>query len=335
MPFLRSPPSRRSLVLSKIRRRSHCFSASRYQRYRQGKLVNLLTDKSGDFQAQDLPPGRYEIQVSKAGFQRKLISDVALGARQHLRIDVDLAVGTAKQEITVDAGNEGAIETETASIASTLDSQSVMNLPANFRASGSTSPLNLVQALPGVQPDTAAGTNSPTANGTPSVSFSVQGGQPFQTETSVDGISTQNVSNNTPLSDAFPSAESIAEMRVEGVNNNAEFGQAGEITTVTKSGANQVHGSAFWYAQNRAFDAVAFGTPIDPATGKAEKPEKIGNDFGGSIGGPSDSPPLQWARQNLLLRHLRRIPFSQADDDQKPCANPTNAARRFQPGSPP
>ena len=125
-----------------------------------------------------------------------------------------------------------------------------------------------------MQPDTAAGTNSPTANGTPSVSFSVQGGQPFQTETSVDGISTQTISNNTPLSDAFPSTESIAEMRVEGVNNNAEFGQAGEITTVTKSGTNQLHGSAFWYAQNRAFDAVAFGTPIDPATGKAEKPER-------------------------------------------------------------
>jgi Carboxypeptidase regulatory-like domain len=267
----------------------------------KGNSSTLLTDKSGDFQAQDLPPGRYEIQVSKAGFQSKLISDVALGARQHLRIDVDLAVGTAKQEITVDAANEGAIETETASIASTLDSQSVMNLPANFRASGSTSPLNLVQALPGVQPDTAAGTNSPTANGTPSVSFSVQGGQPFQTETSVDGISTQNVSNNTPLSDAFPSAESIAEMRVEGVNNNAEFGQAGEITTVTKSGANQVHGSAFWYAQNRAFDAVAFGTPIDPATGKAEKPEKIGNDFGGSIGGPVVIPHLYNGRDKTFF----------------------------------
>ncbi|WP_216841024.1 TonB-dependent receptor [Acidobacterium sp. S8] len=244
-----------------------------------GRSANYASDNSGDFQAPDLSPGRYEVRVSKAGFQSKLISDLTLAARQQLRVDVTLAVGAAQQEVTVDAGTVGAIETETPSIASTLNTQSVMSLPSNYRASGSTSPLNMVQALPGVQSD----------NG---LNFSVQGGQPFQTETSVDGISTQNVTSNTPLSDAFPSTESIAEMRVDGVSNNAEFGQAGEITTVTKGGTNQLHGSLFWYHQNRAFDAVAYGTPVDPATGKVERPEKIGNDFGASAGGPLDIPNL-------------------------------------------
>ena len=244
-----------------------------------GRSANYATDAGGDFQAPDLSPGRYEVQVTKAGFQSKLISDVTLAARQQLRVDVTLAVGAMQQEVMVDAGTAGAIETETPSIASTLNTQSVMSLPSNYRASGSTSPLNLVQALPGVQSD----------NG---LNFSVQGGQPFQTETSVDGISTQNVTSNTPLSDAFPSTESIAEMRVDGVSNNAEFGQAGEITTVTKGGTNQLHGSLFWYHQNRAFDAVAYGTPVDPATGKIERPEKIGNDFGASAGGPLNIPHL-------------------------------------------
>lgn len=244
-----------------------------------GRSANYTTDASGDFQAPDLSPGSYKVQVTKAGFQSKLISDLSLAARQQLRVDVTLAVGAAQQEVTVDASAAGAIETETPSIASTLNTQSVMSLPANYRASGSTSPLNLVQALPGVQSD----------NG---LNFSVQGGQPFQTETSVDGISTQNVTSNTPLSDAFPSTESIGEMRVDGVNNNAEFGQAGEITTVTKGGTNQLHGSLFWYHQNRALDAVAYGTPVDPVTGKVERPEKIGNDFGASAGGPLDIPHL-------------------------------------------
>jgi Carboxypeptidase regulatory-like domain/TonB dependent receptor len=258
----------------------------------QGTSSTYFTDHSGNFQAQNLEPGKYKVVVSKGGFQKRLISDLALSARQHLRIDVDLSLSATQQEITVDASSAGAIETETASIASSLDSQSVMNLPANFRASGSTSPLNLIQVLPGVQPDTGPGTTTPTANGSPTVNFSVQGGQPFQTESSVDGVSTQNVTNNTPLSDAFPSAESIAEIRVDGVSNNAEFGQAGEITTVTKSGTNQLHGALFWYAQNRALDAVAYGTPINPATGHAEKPEKIGNDFGASAGGPVVIPHL-------------------------------------------
>ena len=258
----------------------------------KGTSASYTTDASGNFQAQDLPPGKYKLEVTKAGFQSKVVESLELTARQELRIDVNLEVGSTVQGVTVYAGAAGAIETETSSIAATLNTQSVMNLPANFRASGSTSPLNLIQALPGVQPDTGPGTTTPIANGSPNINFSVQGGLPFQTETSVDGISTQNVRNNTPLSDAFPSADSIAEIRVDGVNNNAEFGQAGEVTTVTKGGGNQVHGGLFWYHQNRALDSVAFGAPINPVTGQAEKPQKIGNDFGASVGGPVVIPHL-------------------------------------------
>jgi hypothetical protein len=243
-----------------------------------GSSATYATDANGTFQAPDLPPGKYQVQVSGLGFQRKTVSELNLTARQQMRVDVTLTVGGAQQEITVDASTAGAIETETPSIASTLDTQNVMSLPANYRASGSTSPLNLVQALPGVQSD----------NG---LNFSVQGSQPFQTETSVDGISTQNTTSNTPLSDAFPSAESISEIRVDGVSNNAEFGQPGEITTISKSGTNRIHGSLFWYHQNRALDAIAYGTAPD-ANGKPIKPQKIGNDFGVSIGGPVMLPHL-------------------------------------------
>ena len=249
--------------------------------------ASYITDASGSFQALELPPGKYQVQVTKPGFQRKMISELGLAARQQMRIDVTLSVGTAQQEVTVDASTAGAIETETPSIASTLDTKSVMSLPANYRASGSTSPLNLVQALPGVQSD----------NG---LNFSVQGAQPFQTETSVDGISTQNTTTNTPLSDAFPSAESIAEIRVDGVSNNAEFGQPGEITTISKSGTNRLHGSVFWYHQNRALDAIAYGTALD-ANGKPIKPQKIGNDFGVSVGGPVVIPHLYNGRDKTFF----------------------------------
>ncbi|MGO8792870.1 MAG: carboxypeptidase regulatory-like domain-containing protein [Terriglobia bacterium] len=258
----------------------------------KGTSASYTTGASGNYQAQDLPPGKYKMEVTKAGFQSKMIEGLVLTARQELRIDVNLEVGATVQQVTVNAATAGAIETETASIAATLNTQSVMSLPANFRASGSTSPLNLIQTLPGVQPDTGPGTTTPIANGSPTINFSVQGGLPFQTETSVDGISTQNVRNNTPLSDAFPSTDSVAEIRVDGVNNNAEFGQAGEVTTVTKGGTNQVHGGLFWYHQNRALDSVAYGTPINPVTGQAEKPQKIGNDFGVSLGGPVDIPNI-------------------------------------------
>jgi hypothetical protein len=244
-----------------------------------GIATTYATDASGNYQAADLSAGVYKVWVTRAGFQGTLISDLSLAARQQMRVDVTLNVGSAEEEVRVDASAAGAIETETPSIAASLSTESVVQLPANTRASGSTSPLNIVQALPGVQSD----------NG---LNFSVQGGLPFQSETSVDGISTQNVTSNAPLSDAFPSSESIAEIRVDGVSNNAEFGPVGQITTVSKSGTNDLHGSLFWYHQNRAFDAVGYGTPVDPATGKVLRPQKIGNDFGASAGGPVVLPHI-------------------------------------------
>jgi hypothetical protein len=106
---------------------------------------------------------------------------------------------------------------------------------------------------------------------------SYQVGLPSQTQISLDGISTVSAASNSPLGQLFPSAESIAEMRVQGVGNNAEFGQVGDITTTSRGGSNSFHGSAYDYLQNRAFDATAFGA--------VSKPQKTANDFGGSLGG--------------------------------------------------
>src|SRR5690348_14414278 len=66
-------------------------------------------------------------------------------------------------------------------------------------------------------------------------------------------------------------------MKVQGVGNNAEFGQVGDITTTSRGGSNEFHGNAFDYLQNRAFDATSFGA--------VSKPQKTANDFGGSLGG--------------------------------------------------
>jgi len=258
-----------------------------------GASSTLRTDAGGNYQALELTPGVYKVQVSKEGFETQLTEGLQLDARQQLRADVTLAVGKARQEVVVNAEFAGAIETESASISASLSGQNVSNLPVNYYGSGGTSPLNIIQALPGVQSDTASGTASPSANGTTSMNFSVQGGQPSQTEASVDGISTQNVRYNTPLADAFPSAESISEMRVDGVNNNAEFGQAGEITAVSKSGMNQYHGAAFWHFQNSALDAMTFG--------ETTKPQKNGNDFGVSAGGPATIPHLYKGRDRTFF----------------------------------
>ena len=245
----------------------------------EGTSQQTTTDTNGNYQILNEKPAHYSVEVSHAGFETKTMTQLQLIARQQLRVDVTLNLGTTTQSVTVES-NAGVITTDTPAISSSFNGNELLDLPANTRANGSTSPYQIISALPGIQSD----------NGS---SFSIQGGLPSQSESSVDGISTTNVTGNSPLREAFPSIESIAEIRVDGVGNAAEFGQPGEITTVSKSGTNQLHGGLFWYHQNRALDATAYGTQ--------EKPQKVANDFGVSAGGPVVIPRLYNGRNRSFF----------------------------------
>jgi hypothetical protein len=242
----------------------------RLQNLDENTTREVKTAADVNYEALNLKPATYRITATHPGFQAFSATDLQLAARQTMRVDATLQVGQLEQTVTVEAA-AGVIASETQTIASNLDTLKVLNLPANFRASGSTSPYRLIGTLPGVQSD----------NGD---AFSIQGALPAQSQASVDGITTQHPRNNNPMREAFPSAESIAEIKVQGVGNNAEYGGVGDITTISKSGTNQFHGSAFWYHQNRALDAKAYGS--------VTKPQKVANDFGFSLGGPVRIPKL-------------------------------------------
>ncbi len=256
---------------------------------------SVRSGADGSYTAPNLDPGTYDVDVVLSGFATKANHNVLLAARQQLRVDVALAPATVNETVQVDASYAGTIQTDNASISAALSPRDVLDLPANYRGAGSTSPLNVIQTLPGVQPDSGSYPPQPSSSPNPSIKFSIQGGLPSQSETTVDGISAQNQTSNNIQADAFPSAESIAEIRVDGVNNNAEYGQPGEITTITKAGTNQLHGSAFWYFQNQGFDAIPFGSNA------ANKPHKVANDFGGSVGGPVVIPHLYNGRDKTFF----------------------------------
>ena len=245
----------------------------------EGTSQNTTTNANGDYQVLNEKPAHYSVEVIHQGFDKKTVTQLQLIARQELRVDITLNLGRTTESVTVQS-TAGVITTDTPAIASSFDSRKLLDLPANTRANGSTSPYQLISALPGVQSD----------NGS---NFSIQGGLPSQSESSVDGISTTDATGNNPLTEAFPSIESIAEIRVDGVGNAPEFGQPGEITTVSKSGTNALHGDLFWYQQNRALDATAYGTQV--------KPQKIGNDFGVSAGGPVVIPHLYNGRNKSFF----------------------------------
>jgi hypothetical protein len=232
----------------------------------QGENVSrtVLTDAQGNFEALNLNAGTYAVSAEASGFKTFKTTDLQLMARQTLRVNVTLELGQVTETVNV-TGAGAVVTTDTATIASSLGTQQVLNLPINYRGSGSTSPLRVLAYQPGVQSDNGYG-------------YAVQGALPSQTEVSLDGISTVSVASNGPLTQLFPSADGIAEMKVQAVGNNAEFAQVGDITTTSRAGTNAYHGAVFDYLQNRAIDATAFGA--------TSKPQKTANDFGGNLGGP-------------------------------------------------
>ncbi len=225
--------------------------------------ITVQTDAQGNYEAPNLKAGTYQVSVEAAGFKVFQASGLPLAARQVVRVNAVLEVGAVSESVQVQA-LAPVITTDTQTITAALDNRAVLNLPLNYRGAGSTSPYRVLAFLPGVQSDDG-------------FNLSVQGAIPAQSEYTIDGISTVSVTGHSPLTEVYPSAEGIAEMKVQGVGGNAEFGQIGDVTTTTRGGSNNFHGSLFEYMQNRAFDATAFGA--------TSKPQKTANTFGGSLGG--------------------------------------------------
>src|SRR5713101_1066001 len=234
----------------------------------QGENISreVRTDAQGNYQAENVKAGLYTVTVRATGFREVTTKDIVVAARQTVRADVKLVMGTAAEQVTVEARPE-LINTESHSISSSFDSNEVLELPANYRGAGSTSPYSLLAFLPGVTGD--GGGN-----------ITVQGAGTNQVEYSMDGISTVDIRFSGPQREMFISAESIAEMRVQGSGGGAEYGNPADITTTSKSGTTVFHGSVFEYFQNAALDATRMTVP------QLTKPAKSANTFGGSIGGP-------------------------------------------------
>jgi hypothetical protein len=228
-----------------------------------------ISAQDGTFEFQNVKPGHYRIDAHKEGFADASAPDLALDARQDLRVTLTFAVASQSQTVEVSA-TATQVNTENGTLSATLQNEAISQLPLNARAV-STSPLAALQLSPEVQYD---------AQG----NISVGGATSSMLGYSVDGISTANVRQNGALQDAYPSSEGIEELKVTAFNNNAEFAQVGDVTFTTKNGTNHYHGSLFEYLQNDVFDA----RPLN----FSEKAPKMFNTFGGSLGGPLEIPKL-------------------------------------------
>jgi hypothetical protein len=236
------------------------------------------SNTSGEFVFENLKAGHYKVTVHKEGFTDSLVPSATLEARQELRLPITLAVTATTTTVEVTAG-EALINTENGTIDNTISNVEINQLPMNTR-SVSSSPLAALAASPEVTRDSQG-------------NIAVGGDTAAQTGFSVDGISTANIRYNGALQDTYPSLESIDEMKVTAFDNNAEFAQMGDVTFTTKSGTNQLHGSAFEYFQNSDLDATVLNFPV--------KAPRTFNTFGGSFGGPIVLPGWNGKKRNTFF----------------------------------
>ena len=223
----------------------------------------------GHYEFLNLTQGRYQVAVEASGFNKRASEPFPVAARQTVRIDIELQTAGRSEEVTV-SGAAPLINTENPTISGSKTNRELQQLPFTFRTSN-TSPVDTIAVLPEVQ------------KGSTQSDFSLSGGQVYQNEVSVDGISTTNVRRNG-IGDGgrnvFPSVEGIEEIRVSSINNNAEFAQTGDITTITKPGTNSWKGSAFFNLNNEGLNA-------NPNYFSKSIPNQSDNkNYGGSLSGP-------------------------------------------------
>jgi hypothetical protein len=209
---------------------------------------STLTDAMGDYSVPSLEPGMYKISMEAPGFQ-VFVRQVELTARENVRIDGKMAVAGQTQSVSVVSEGAPVVNTEVSNIAETKSGRELVDLPVAIatRAGGSTSPISTLTSQPGVQTDGSG-------------NISVAGTKPTMLSASIDGISStgSRAASGTaggPIAEMFPSFNAIAEIRVSEVNNAAEYGGISDITTISKSGSNQLHGGAFENIQNSAMNA--------------------------------------------------------------------------------
>jgi hypothetical protein len=201
-----------------------------------------VSDSAGAFEFQNLTLGLYRVDVELSSFQKFSTAPFRVDARQTVRIDAKLAMGSLAEQVTVLSGAP-LINTETPTVAGKVSNRELQQLPFTFRTQN-TSPIPAIQAIPEVQ---KVGEQ-----------FSLSGGLPYQTEVSVDGILTTSVRRNGIGAEGinvFPSIESVEEIKVSSVNNTAEYAQLGDITTVSRPGTNQIRGTVFYNFNDTGLNA--------------------------------------------------------------------------------
>src|SRR5215471_12851888 len=246
------------------------------------------TTSSGDFTVPFLLPGTYRVIIQAPGFQKAVTDSITLVVGQQQRINVAMKPGAITESIEVQASSV-ALDTDTAAVSQTVTPQQIEQLPVENR--------NFVGLLfigAGAVQTTGEQNQMRQQEGN---AISINGGRPTSNNYTLDGLVNTDTALNTPA--VILSQDAIQEFKIQSENYSAEYGfSANQINIVSKSGTNQLHGTAFEFLRNDAFDALPVLPNAAPAT---KNPELRQNQFGFVLGGPIYIPKLYDGRNKTFF----------------------------------
>jgi hypothetical protein len=243
-----------------------------------GQIRIAESGANGFYTLTAIRPSTYVISVDQAGFKKFNQAGIVLQASQSLTLNVGLAVGSASENVTVNA-QAAAVNTTSQTLQQVVDPTRMVEMPLDARNAAS---LTTLVAGAVVSPSNNA--NQGNAKTFPeAVTIAINGTRENQTGYYLDGASA--IDNLSNINQPFPFPDALQEFSVQTSNYNAEYGQdaGGVVSVVTKSGTNKFHGNVFEFLRNRVFDAANYFGYINGV--KTRDPLKR-NQFGGTIGGP-------------------------------------------------
>ena len=286
-----------------------------------GANRTLTTDSEGRFSAPSVPVGPYTVKVEHDGFAPQQQTGITLTVGQSLQLNFVLGIAAVQQAIEVTADGS-TVNTTTQQTAGLVDERQVKELPLNGRSYDGL--LTLSPATVNYTNERSGGLG--TSNSSVGNMFSVSGRRPQDNLFLLNGIEYTGASliNVTPggTSGQLLGVDAVREFNVSGDTYGASYGKrdGAQVSIVTSSGTNQLHGTAFEFIRNSALDARNY---FD----QGAIPEFQRNQFGGSLGGPIRANKLflfgnyEGFRQNWGLSAVTLVPDNEARQGYLPDAS--------------
>jgi hypothetical protein len=273
-----------------------------------GSERKFLTGESGTFSAPSVAVGAYTVSVSRDGFAPLQRTGIGVTVGQNVQLHLALTIGRVQETVSV-ADTPAVVDATTLQVQGLIDERQVKELPLNGRSFDQLIQLNPASVSYTTQRSGGVGTsNSSVGN-----MYSVSGRRPQDNLFLLNGIEYTGASliNVTPggTSGQLLGVDAVREFNVVSDTYGANYGKrtGAQVSIITASGGNQLHGSVYEFLRNSALDARNY---FD----QANIPEFQRNDFGAALGGPLRRDKLfgfgnyEGYRQHLGLSAVSFVP---------------------------